>query len=123
MKSLILSLALATGALAQTGAYGQCGGIGFTGSTSCVSGYVCTYENDYYSQCVPGTATTTTAATSTTSVKTSTTSTAATSTSTASGKFKWFGVDESCAEFGEDEYPGTWGIDFTFPSNSSLQVS
>lgn len=35
-------------------AYGQCGGIGFTGSTCCVSGYSCVYSNNYYSQCIPG---------------------------------------------------------------------
>ncbi|KAG9046253.1 hypothetical protein FS837_004779 [Tulasnella sp. UAMH 9824] len=34
-------------------AYGQCGGIGWTGGTVCVSGYTCTYSNDWYSQCVP----------------------------------------------------------------------
>ncbi|KAH8671558.1 glycosyl hydrolases family 28-domain-containing protein [Xylariales sp. PMI_506] len=51
--------------------WAQCGGIGFTGSTCCVSGTTCTYQNDYYSQCLPGTATTTT---STTTKITSTTS-------------------------------------------------
>ncbi|KAG8771406.1 hypothetical protein FRC12_003634 [Ceratobasidium sp. 428] len=40
---------------ASVPAYGQCGGIGYTGSTVCDSGSVCTYSNDYYSQCVPGT--------------------------------------------------------------------
>ncbi|KAG8984167.1 hypothetical protein FRB90_005502 [Tulasnella sp. 427] len=34
-------------------AYGQCGGLNYTGPTTCVSGYTCTYSNDYYSQCVP----------------------------------------------------------------------
>lgn len=34
--------------------YGQCGGIGYTGSTVCDSGSVCTYSNDWYSQCLPG---------------------------------------------------------------------
>lgn len=34
-------------------AYGQCGGTGYTGSTTCVSGYTCTYSNAYYSQCIP----------------------------------------------------------------------
>lgn len=34
-------------------AYGQCGGLTYTGATTCVSGYTCTYSNDYYSQCVP----------------------------------------------------------------------
>lgn len=33
--------------------YGQCGGTGYTGSTTCVSGYTCTYSNAYYSQCLP----------------------------------------------------------------------
>ncbi|KAG9002185.1 hypothetical protein FRB94_013196 [Tulasnella sp. JGI-2019a] len=32
--------------------YVQCGGIGWTGATACVSPYVCTYANDYYSQCL-----------------------------------------------------------------------
>ncbi|KAG9080089.1 hypothetical protein FRC06_007088, partial [Ceratobasidium sp. 370] len=32
--------------------YGQCGGIGYTGPTTCVSGSTCTYSNDYYSQCL-----------------------------------------------------------------------
>ncbi|CAN8102001.1 unnamed protein product [Discula destructiva] len=34
-------------------AYGQCGGSGYTGSTTCVAGYVCTSYGVYYSQCVP----------------------------------------------------------------------
>ncbi|KAG8878348.1 hypothetical protein FRB98_006270 [Tulasnella sp. 332] len=39
----------ATGTVAE---YYQCGGIGYTGSTVCASPYVCTYSNDYYSQCL-----------------------------------------------------------------------
>ncbi|KAF9466271.1 glycoside hydrolase superfamily [Collybia nuda] len=35
--------------------YGQCGGIGWTGGTTCDSGTTCTYLNDWYSQCLPGT--------------------------------------------------------------------
>ncbi|KAJ8084220.1 hypothetical protein PM082_002987 [Marasmius tenuissimus] len=34
-------------------AWGQCGGIGWTGPTACVSGYSCVVSNPYYSQCVP----------------------------------------------------------------------
>lgn len=34
-------------------AYAQCGGQGFTGATCCVSGYTCTYGNQWYSQCAP----------------------------------------------------------------------
>ncbi|KIO29295.1 carbohydrate-binding module family 1 protein, partial [Tulasnella calospora MUT 4182] len=32
--------------------YCQCGGTGFTGPTTCVSPYTCTYSNDFYSQCL-----------------------------------------------------------------------
>ncbi|BGP54626.1 hypothetical protein JCM8202v2_002213 [Rhodotorula sphaerocarpa] len=35
-------------------AYAQCGGVGYTGDTCCVSGYTCVFSNSYYSQCVPG---------------------------------------------------------------------
>ncbi|KAF8310076.1 hypothetical protein DL93DRAFT_2169922 [Clavulina sp. PMI_390] len=38
-----------TGTVAE---YGQCGGIGYTGSTVCASPYTCTYSNAYYSQCL-----------------------------------------------------------------------
>ncbi|KAI1322722.1 glycosyl hydrolase family 7 protein [Xylariaceae sp. FL0255] len=34
-------------------AYGQCGGVGWTGATTCVTGYTCSASNSYYSQCVP----------------------------------------------------------------------
>ncbi|KAI0724491.1 hypothetical protein C8T65DRAFT_734111 [Cerioporus squamosus] len=33
--------------------YGQCGGIGWTGATTCVAGATCTKQNDFYFQCVP----------------------------------------------------------------------
>lgn len=104
---------------AQSSVYGQCGGIGWTGATTCVSGSVCTYNSAYYSQCLPGTATT-----SATSVK----STTATSTSTApsssasSGrtKFKYFGVNESGAEFGSTTWPGVLGTDYEWPATTSI---
>ncbi|OCH87433.1 cellulose-growth-specific protein [Obba rivulosa] len=32
--------------------YGQCGGEGFTGATTCEAGLTCTELNDYYSQCL-----------------------------------------------------------------------
>ena len=34
------------------GEYAQCGGIGYTGPTVCVSPYTCEYSNPYYSQCL-----------------------------------------------------------------------
>ncbi|KAI5121827.1 hypothetical protein M0805_003261 [Coniferiporia weirii] len=33
--------------------WGQCGGIGYTGPTVCASGSTCTFNSDYYSQCIP----------------------------------------------------------------------
>ncbi|KAI0071774.1 SGNH hydrolase [Panus rudis PR-1116 ss-1] len=46
---------------AQQAVWGQCGGIGWTGATTCVAGSTCVRLNDYYSQCQPGAATTTAA--------------------------------------------------------------
>lgn len=51
MKQLAL-LALTSLASAQVGSYGQCGGSGYSGSTTCVSGWTCQYQNEWYSQCV-----------------------------------------------------------------------
>ncbi|KAJ3515731.1 hypothetical protein NLJ89_g1575 [Agrocybe chaxingu] len=33
--------------------YGQCGGQGWTGETTCVSGAACVFSNQWYSQCLP----------------------------------------------------------------------
>ncbi|KAI0762813.1 beta-glucosidase [Fomes fomentarius] len=55
---LVASLLLFAGAVVgQQGVYQQCGGIGWTGSTACVSGAACTKINDYYFQCLPGSST------------------------------------------------------------------
>ncbi|KAH9936808.1 glycoside hydrolase superfamily [Epithele typhae] len=81
MKSLASIVALATllAVPAQgVAVWGQCGGIGYGGSTSCDSGTSCVYVNDYYSQCQPGTATTTKTTTSGGSTTTSASSPAAT---------------------------------------------
>ncbi|KAJ7249697.1 hypothetical protein C8J57DRAFT_1189124 [Mycena rebaudengoi] len=54
----ILALALlATGAAAQTvPVFGQCGGLTYTGPTTCVAGSFCNWSSDFFSQCIPGTA-------------------------------------------------------------------
>ncbi|KAI0636067.1 endo-1,4-beta-xylanase C precursor [Trametes polyzona] len=54
-------------AVAQSPEWGQCGGIGWTGATTCVSGTVCTVINPYYSQCLPGSASSSPPTSSTTS--------------------------------------------------------
>ncbi|PON24180.1 Cip2 [Trichoderma gamsii] len=74
MQALKL-LVLAVPVLAQSQVWGQCGGIGWTGPTTCVAGATCVVNNSYYSQCIPNgqassAATTTTLATSTTKTST-----------------------------------------------------
>ncbi|KAJ2902523.1 glycoside hydrolase 3 [Zalerion maritima] len=67
-------------------AWQQCGGIGWTGETDCVDGYYCYEQNDYYFQCIPGSAaeTTTTAAPTTTSTSSSVDSGSSTTSSSSS---------------------------------------
>ncbi|KAK6527381.1 hypothetical protein TWF281_010561 [Arthrobotrys megalospora] len=52
--------------------YGQCGGSGWAGPTCCASGSVCTYSNEWYSQCLAGSGVTTTRTTAMTATKTTT---------------------------------------------------
>ncbi|CAK4079086.1 unnamed protein product [Aphanomyces euteiches] len=40
---------------AQVGAYGQCGGNNYSGSTTCIQGFECHAYSEWYSQCVPST--------------------------------------------------------------------
>lgn len=74
MKKGVLSALplLATGVAAQQSGYGQCGGTGYTGETSCTAGFTCQSENAYYYQCVPGTVTSSSPTTSTPVVATTT---------------------------------------------------
>ncbi|KAI5891188.1 carbohydrate-binding module family 1 protein [Schizophyllum commune H4-8] len=53
---LATAIALTLKASAQTVAdpWGQCGGTGWSGATTCPSGYTCTVSSEYYSQCIPG---------------------------------------------------------------------
>ncbi|KAB8299288.1 hypothetical protein EYC80_001366 [Monilinia laxa] len=82
---------LAATAAAQQALYGQCGGIGWTGATTCTTGSTCVSQNSYYSQCLPSVASSITSsktsflATSKTST-TSTTKVSSTSTLTSTTK-------------------------------------
>jgi len=127
--SLAISIALSGSALGQSPIWGQCGGIGWSGPTTCASGSVCTdVGNPYYEQCLPGVATNTPPPSSPTTGSSSPTSTASgAGPSSAAGtcagptsKFKFFGVNESGAEFGNNVIPGTLGTDYTWPAASSL---
>ncbi|KAG8908999.1 hypothetical protein FRB99_000102 [Tulasnella sp. 403] len=53
MKYSLPLAALAIGTSAQQQGWGQCGGNGWTGPTTCLAGWVCTYNNAWYSQCLP----------------------------------------------------------------------
>lgn len=57
MKSVFASAVVLLAGLVsgQQTAYGQCGGSGWTGATTCESGWQCVVNNSYYSQCVPAT--------------------------------------------------------------------
>ncbi|EED18805.1 extracellular glycosyl hydrolase/cellulase, putative [Talaromyces stipitatus ATCC 10500] len=92
--SLLLVIPVVT---AQSPVYGQCGGNGWSGATTCASGSCCTYSNDWYSQCLPcsgggggGTSTTLTTTTKTSST-TSSTSTGASNPTTCPlpAQYKW----------------------------------
>ncbi|KAG8832194.1 hypothetical protein FRC18_005404, partial [Serendipita sp. 400] len=92
-------------ALAQQTAWGQCGGQYWTGTTSCVSGYVCTYSNAWYSQCLPGTSTarptSTSTRTSSSSSSTSRVSSSSTPTTTGTSTDKfWFSFGDSYTQTG-----------------------
>ncbi|KAJ6468521.1 hypothetical protein C8R47DRAFT_805640 [Mycena vitilis] len=52
---------------AQSPIWGQCGGTGWTGSTSCAIGSVCTAQNSFYSQCLPSSVTTSSSTSTSTS--------------------------------------------------------
>ncbi|KAI0751836.1 glycoside hydrolase superfamily [Daedaleopsis nitida] len=59
MKYLAALVALATVVAVPANAvavWGQCGGTGWTGGTTCDAGNSCVKLNDYYSQCQPGAA-------------------------------------------------------------------
>ncbi|KAF3916624.1 hypothetical protein ABW20_dc0104072 [Dactylellina cionopaga] len=84
--STIIVTTLFSYVTAQSGAWGQCGGVGWSGATTCVSGYYCSSLNPYYSQCLPGNgptgATTTPVAPTTSSTTVSRTPTRGTTSST-----------------------------------------
>ncbi|KAF8607863.1 hypothetical protein BDV93DRAFT_589454 [Ceratobasidium sp. AG-I] len=114
--SFIACATLLTQVAAQQPLYGQCGGINWTGATTCVSGAVCTKLNDYYYQCLASTSTTTTTTTkasttsttkastttSTTKASTTTSSTTTSSTPAPTGVKYWFSFGDSYTQTGFD---------------------
>ncbi|KAI0053909.1 glycoside hydrolase family 6 protein [Auriscalpium vulgare] len=89
LPSFVAIVAFASSTVfAQAPVYGQCGGQNWQGATTCVAGSVCTYSNAYYSQCLPGTASSSTATTASSTISSSssgTTSSPASSQTAAAG--------------------------------------
>ncbi|KAM0257004.1 hypothetical protein ACHAQJ_004597 [Trichoderma viride] len=95
----------ASGVVAQQTTWGQCGGIGYGGSTSCVAGATCSTQNSYYAQCIPATGmvTSTKPATTLTTTKptiTPTTSSSSPPASTATGLSQFAGINIAGFDFG-----------------------
>ncbi|KAF3922345.1 hypothetical protein AA313_de0200912 [Arthrobotrys entomopaga] len=111
-KSL-LTLSLLTLAAAQSPLYGQCGGIGWTGPTTCASGSSCVKNNDYYSQCLPGGSGATTAKTTTkVTTKATTTKTTTTATAAPTPVFEQVIGEDSFSSFSSNwNYLYPWGSD------------
>lgn len=93
--SCLLLAGLVTAAVSP---YGQCGGKNYSGDTNCQSGYVCQYQNGYYSQCVVGSGSSSTSTTTKTAISTTLSTTTKTTTSA---------VGPSAS------FVGTKGLDFT----------
>ncbi|CEN62320.1 Putative Glycoside hydrolase family 61 protein [Aspergillus calidoustus] len=118
MKAYIPVLALAGIAAGQAPAWTQCGGIGYTGTTTCVAGYACKYLNDWYSQCQPGNSQSTSSSTTLTTMTSSTTSPSTPSASPTDGAahVRYLGrVNPATREL---TWPGT-GVAFTFTGTSA----
>ncbi|GAB7344618.1 hypothetical protein MBLNU457_3106t1 [Dothideomycetes sp. NU457] len=77
--------------------YGQCGGQGYTGPTTCAAGSHCVANGVYYSQCLPGSATTTKASTkaATTAKSTSPAQTSAIAAGTYKASFTEYGAGDT----------------------------
>ncbi|THH09305.1 hypothetical protein EW145_g2110 [Phellinidium pouzarii] len=106
--AFVALLGLVPFAVAQQAVYGQCGGIGWTGPTTCDAGSTCVVSNSYYSQCLPSSAAPSGGGgggggspTSTASGGGSTSTVGLNSAAKAAGK-KYFGTASDYSEFSTD---------------------
>ncbi|KAK3325087.1 hypothetical protein B0H66DRAFT_615537 [Apodospora peruviana] len=128
-SSLLMLLVGAVGsAQAQQTLWGQCGGIGWSGQTTCASGSYCFHQNDWYFQCIPGAGPTTAAPTPTTTpsgpttLSTSTTSSAAGTTTSPTSPGGGGGGSETCPSIpsGLGSSVSTLNDPFTFAGGSKV---
>ncbi|KAF9735454.1 hypothetical protein PMIN02_000991 [Paraphaeosphaeria minitans] len=94
---LMLFGALVQGAVAANGPYAQCGGTGYAGETSCPSGYTCKVQNEWYHQCVPGAAASSTGSSARTSSSSAATAKPSTTLVTSSTKSASVSVSASAS--------------------------
>ncbi|KAN0088056.1 glycoside hydrolase family 5 protein [Tylopilus felleus] len=89
---------------AQATLYAQCGGKDWAGPTTCVSGAVCQYENDYYSQCLPAGESTSpnTATPASSGAPPTQTNTCAETPPASAGRLEFIGVNMAGFDFGMD---------------------
>ncbi|KAI1325721.1 SGNH hydrolase-type esterase domain-containing protein [Xylariaceae sp. FL0255] len=113
---VVTALVLAGTVASQELVWAQCGGIGFTGATTCVSGTTCISLNDYYSQCQPSASTATTTLVMTTTTTTASSPATSSPTSTATPQVYFLGRVNPVTN--ELSWPGT-GVAFTFTGTSA----
>ncbi|KAJ6098499.1 hypothetical protein N7467_000034 [Penicillium canescens] len=109
---VVAVLSLAGLVSAQVAPYGQCGGSGYSGTTVCTAGWVCQYQNDWYSQCLASSSggTTTTLTTKASTTSTSTTKASSTTTKTTS---------TTTSSTGGTGFPTTNGLKFEIDGKTS----
>ncbi|KAJ3935762.1 MAG: endoglucanase [Lentinula lateritia] len=105
LSALAFALSAAVSVHGQSPEWGQCGGTGWTGPTTCVAGTVCTDYSSSYSQCVPSTSTVT--PTSTAPVSTPSISPISGNTLTFAG-VNIAGFDFGCGSDGTCNPTGAW---------------
>ncbi|KAF6749388.1 carbohydrate deacetylase [Ephemerocybe angulata] len=114
LSTFVLASVSLVAAQSQAGAWGQCGGSGWTGATTCVSGYTCSAVNQWYSQCIPGSSVPSTSSTTTTTTITTPTTTATQPGATQGGTDLPYGtLVTGCSKSGTvaitfDDGPYTW---------------
>ncbi|KIO28622.1 polysaccharide lyase family 1 protein [Tulasnella calospora MUT 4182] len=118
MKSTLLSslivASLSAKAAWAVAEWGQCGGTGYTGSTTCDAGLTCVYQNDFYYQCLKTTGATTT------TTKITTTTTKATTTTTTSGSTSSSGAKGTPIGFAAGTTGGAGGVTVTPTTTAEL---
>ncbi|KAF9024347.1 cellulase CEL6B [Hymenopellis radicata] len=83
LSSLAVLSSLPTLVCSVSPVWGQCGGIGWSGDTTCADGSTCVVSNDYYSQCIPSSSAPTSTVAGSSSASATVTGTSATASSTA----------------------------------------